>query len=277
MPVLSHEDFDARYGDIAARLFDFRQRTCVPGERPNLIFRRPLKWPAIPLPETFDLMCRYVDTYETLAEWLRSGAHGPFDDSGLSILHCWFFRQETRRSLWQPVIATLAENGAGTAAVFEPAQRYVRADDDSGKRYSDDRPEKKYRWIVTDWRAAEDTIADGLPLGFRGWSAEIGDCVCLCDETAAWAIHSWGEGRISYLTAEPALMDRVVEAVGGAAVIGKFISLDCSMNDNIAGMLESYLEYFGNPPFVEMPLRVVRSLDEHLEAHPWLDKAFADL
>ena len=31
MPVLSHDEFETRYGDIARRLFDFRQPTCVPG------------------------------------------------------------------------------------------------------------------------------------------------------------------------------------------------------------------------------------------------------
>ena len=232
------------------------------------MFRRPLEWPAIPLPGTFDAICRYIDTCDTLREWLGTFGYGPFDDGAVSILHSWYFQQEARRSLWAPMIATLAANGAGTAAVFEPMQRMVRADNGSAR---------KNQWAVIDWQAAEDTISDGLALGFGDRASGIGDWVCLCDRTAQWAIHSWGEGRIGCLTAEPALMDRVVEAVGGAAAIGKFISLDCAMNPEIDGMLDSCLDFFGEPPFIEMPLRRVPWLGDHLEAHPWLDKAFADL
>ena len=43
------------------------------------------------------------------------------------------------------------------------------------------------------------------------------------------------------------------------------------------GAPESFLDDVRKPPFVEMPLRVVSALGDHLEAHPWPDEAFATL
>ena len=83
--------------------------------------------------------------------------------------------------------------------------------------------------------------------------------------------------QISYLTAEPALMDRVLEAVGGPETVGKFFSFEYSVNAEFEDAPESFLDFFRTPPFVEMPLRTVPWLGDHLKAHPWLDKAFADL
>lgn len=268
MPFLSNEAFEARFGAIVQRLFDYDRRTCIPGVRPNLIFRHPLTWPVIPLPGDFDGMCLCVDDYDGLLRWLGYDGLGPFDDGAIRILYHWFFNREARRRLWAPAMETLAGNGSGTAALFEPVRKPVLVEKD-GRR--------KVERVLEDWRAVENRIGGGLPLDFDDWHSVMGDFVSLCDETGEWAIHSWGEARISYLAAEPSLMDRVRASLGGTKPVAKFIALDCAMNPEIDWMLDTYLDFFREPPFVEMPLRRLSTLDEHLEAHPWLDAAFADL
>ena len=292
MTLLSHSEFEARYGEIAARLFHIGRPACVRGRQPNLIFRRPPDWPAIPLPGDFDRMCRDVGEYEDLLEWLGFGAYGPFDDGAVSLLYSWFLDREARRLLWGPLIATLADRGSGKAALLEPQGRMVPAgkwaDREGGWTLEGWReanathgiePAEYWatEWKLEDWRGAEDWIDGGLPLDFGDWRTSLGDVVCLIDETAAWAIHSWGEIEISYLTAEPALMERVLEAVGGPEIVGKFFLLDCATNPEIQGELESFLDFFRKSPFVEMPIRHMSTLSKHLEVHPWLDEAFFDL
>ncbi|MXW92433.1 MAG: hypothetical protein F4114_09185 [Rhodospirillaceae bacterium] len=291
MARLPHDEFEARYGDIARRLFDFDQPAYVSGVRPNLIFRRPLDWPVIPLPGVADT-CRHVDEARELKHWLRYNRDNLFYDEVLPELHFWLYWLEVRRLLWAPMIEVVAGHGPGRAALFEPKGRWIGGCGGEAQEYwssfaeiraeiaaagfeTADRPPDS--WELEDWRAAEDRIDGGLPLDFGNWLIDLGDHVCLCDETAAWAIHSWGMAQISYLTAEPALMDRVLEAVGGPETVGKFFSFEYSVNAEFEDAPESFLDFFRTPPFVEMPLRTVPWLGDHLKAHPWLDKAFADL
>ena len=293
MALLIPSEFEARYGDIARRLFDFDQWMWArPENLPNLIFRRPLDWPVIPLPGEFDDMCQHADEQRNLENWLSYLKGELFYDSVVPGLYRWYFERQAGQFLWAPLIDTLARHGPGRAVVFEPEGHMMRVGDWPGwkdpsraegwpARMTDEQLRAAALWTGPyareDWRAGEDTIAEGLSLQFEGWRRGCGDCVCLIDDTADWALHSWGECDISYLTAEPALMAQVLEAVGGPEIVGKFFSLDCGMTYEFMDSLESILDVFGKPPFIEMPLRVIRSLDEHLEAHPWLDKAFADL
>ena len=293
MALLIPSAFEARYGDIARRLFDFDQWTLAgPDLLPNLIFRRPLDWPVVPLPGSFDGMCRDADEARNLKNWLDRHEGELFYDSVAPSLYSWFFDREARRILWAPTVETLARHGPGRAAVFEPEGYLMRVGDWPGWKdpsraegwpaeMTDEQVRTAALWTGPyareDWRAGEDTIAEGLPLRFEGWRRGTGDCVCLIDDSADWALHSWGECNISYLTAEPALMERVLHELGGPEMVGMFFSLECAMTSEFMDSPERNLDFFRKPPFVEMPLRVVPSLSDHLKAHPWLDKAFADL
>ena len=291
MTLLSHDDFEARYGDIARRLFAVDQFTWTSDGLPNLIFRRPLEWPVIPLPEVFDV-CRYskkLEENDEMRSWFGDSLDRLFYDDTLPMLYRWFFEREARRLLWAPMIETLARHGSGSAVIFELRKglRPLSADGNDRQQciwYPDDwkhavealarEPDK---WALEDWHAAAGRIDSGLPLDFGNWYHDFGDYVGVCDETADWAFHSWGETRISYLTAEPALMEQVLDAVGGPETVGKFFSLEWGMNIEFSEAPESFIDFFRKPPFVEMPLRIAPCFEDHLEAHPWLDKAFADL
>ena len=291
MALLSHDDFEARYGDIARRLFAIDQFTWASDGRPNLIFRRPLEWPVIPLPDVFDA-CRdreILDDNDEAKDWFGESRDRPFWDSTLPRLHRWFFEREARRLLWTPMFETLAGHGSGSAVVFELRKglRPLDVDESGGHRHRwfpydwndvvETLAQEPDKWALEDWRAAEGRIDGGLPLDFGDWREGMGDFVAVCDETADWALHSWGEVQIGFLTARPALMERVLDAVGGPESVGQFFSLACSMNCEFEGATESFFDFFRKPPFVEMPIVPVPWLGDHLEAHPWLDKAFANL
>ena len=183
MALLSHSEFEARYGEVARRLFDFDQPTFIPTIRPNLIFRRPLDWPVIPLPGNFDGMCRYVDKLNDMKEWFGHSPDRVFWDHVLPNLYFWFFEREARWLLWAPMIETLARHGPVRAVVFELERSRLLNEDGSlreiaggGEDWSvglldpgiDPVALRAERRLVVDWHAAEDTIAAGLPLKFDG-------------------------------------------------------------------------------------------------------------
>ena len=291
MALLSHDDFEARYGDIARRLFAVDQDTWTSDGRPNLIFRRPLEWPVIPLPGALDSYRdrEILDDTDEMKSWFGDSRARLFWDSTVARLYRWFFEREVRRLLWAPIFETLAGQGSGSAVVFELRKGLRPLDaDKSGRGQYREYPHdwndvvetlarEPDKWALEDWHAAEGRIDGGLPLDFGDWCQGMGDFVAVCDETVDWALHSWGEVQMSYLTARPALMEQVLDAVGGPEIVGQFFSLECGMNYEFEGATDSFFDFFREPPFVEMPIMPVPWLGYHLKAHPWLDKAFADL
>lgn len=279
---LSDREFHCKYGHIAKRLFtgkrDFYLTINSP---PRLAFADGLGWPVLPLPGACADIGDPDDPEEDLPDvrLIRAALeYTASDDDSLSPedyrdplrddlagrAYSFALEIDVYDTIWKPVMALLAEHGAGTVVFFDINQFLPGAEP-----------------YLMDGKipvpiGAEVDFAAGSRWPDKWYAPGLGDSTVVIDETGDWAFHQNNYDCMTYVTATPLLMDRIIDVVGGKERLEKRLSLWLAFRADEDGIHPKYYPVFRDPPYPNLNIRKIPTIFEHLEKHPWLDEVFKE-
>lgn len=269
LPPISDQAFFDKYGAVGERLIDRNIQNIDPHTgKSNLIFQPSLNWPVIPIAGTVDDLGYIGHRFWTMLDIEREVPEEYLTDGSFCGFVWEYVMAETQEVVWRPIFKTLAEAGPGIGVRFN--SEYLMAPKDypealKRRREKADLPMAVEFHLdvekVPSWQNVDDFSTDRT---------------CIIDTTGDWAIHSLEVTNTSFLTAKPALMEKILAAIGDKTRMEKLFSMFYSMEDEYEGTSDKNLVFFNRPPFVDLKIRRLRTLNDHLEKHPWLDDIFKD-
>lgn len=266
---LSDQDFFDKYGAIGHRLIGRKLPLWGPdNSEPILIFNEKLAWPAIPIPGSILDLRPYSGGLTRTLETILLNGDSPLADISLDYVIRPYLEAVTRETVWKPIFEELKSSGPGVGVVFAAMNLIAPEDYDTMTRQSRKRFQRP--------SGVEFVLDVDQSVSPNDFDIGYGDDVCIIDTSGKWIINSWHQLQTCFLSAEPALMDRIVKVIGGTARLEKLFSLFLSMWDEYDVLPDGPIDFFRQPPFPGLKIRRVRTLDDHLAAHPWLDEIFKD-